>query len=390
MSSAAAPITAPPALAGLLSQPGHADWDEARRPWNLAFDQQPAACAHPASADDVVALMALAREHGLRVAAQGTGHAAGPMGPLDGTLLVRMDRMRAVTIDPDARIARAEGGALWEDVVAGAAEHGLAALAGSSPDVGVVGYTLGGGLSWLGRTHGFAANNVAAIELVTADGRHLRADHEHEPDLFWALRGGGGNFGVVTAIELRLVPVTEVHAGILWWPIERGAEVLQAWRALTASGVPDALTTVGRFLKFPPIPEIPEAVRGKSFVVVEAIHLGDAAEADALLAPLRALEPVMDTCATIPASQLAALHMDPDHPVPGIGDGFLLESLPEEAVDAFVAAAGANSGFPLLSAEVRHIGGAFGREHPDHGAVGAADAEYAFFAVSIAPTPELG
>ena len=155
-----------------------------------------------------------AREHGLRVAAQGTGHNARPLGSLEDTVLVKTARMRQVSIDPVARIARAEAGAVWHEVIETAAEHGLAALAGSSPDVGVVGYTIGGGISWLGRAYGLAANNVEAIELVTADGRLVRADACTEPDLFWALRGGGGSFGVVTAIELRLFPIaTEQGAG---------------------------------------------------------------------------------------------------------------------------------------------------------------------------------
>ena len=172
------------------------------------------------SAHDVAVAIRFAREHGLRVAAQGTGHNARPLGSLDNTVLVKTARMRQVTIDPVARIARAEAGAVWHEVVEAAAEHGLAALAGSSPDVGVVGYTIGGGISWLGRSYGLSANNVEAIEVVTADGRLVRADACTEPDLFWALRGGGGSFGVVTAIELRLFPITEVYAGQLWWPAE--------------------------------------------------------------------------------------------------------------------------------------------------------------------------
>ena len=134
-----------------------------------------------------------------------------------------------IRIDPEARVARVEAGVVWLDVVHAAARHGLAALAGSSPDVGVAGYTLGGGMSFLGRRYGLAASNVLAIEMVTADGRLVRADHEHEPDLFWALRGGGGSFGVVTALEFRLFPLTHAYAGVLWYPIERGSEVLHTW-----------------------------------------------------------------------------------------------------------------------------------------------------------------
>ena len=296
----------------------------------------------PETPDDVIAAIAYARARGLRVAPQGTGHNAGPLGSLADTQLLRTDAMRGVRIDPSRRIARVQAGALWLDVVEAAAAHGLAALAGSSPDVGVVGYTLGGGVSWLGRRYGLAASHVEAIELVTADGRHRRVDHAHEPDLFWALRGGGGDFGVVTAIELRLLPMTHAYAGILSYPITRAHEVLHAWRELTQAQPPEELTTVGRFLQLPPIPEIPEPVRGKSFVVVEAYHVGDAAQADELLAPLRALGPVNDTVQTVPMPALSHIHMDPEQPVPGFSDGMLLGELPTTAaVDAIVAAAGA-------------------------------------------------
>ena len=246
------------------------------------------------------AAVLFAREFGLRVAAQGTGHGAGPLGSLEDTILLKTERMRGVSVDPARRTARVQAGTVWVEVVEVAAQHGLAALAGSSPDVGVVGYTLGGGISFLGRRYGLAANHVSAIELVTADGRLVRADREHEPDLFWALRGGGGSFGVVTSIELELFPITQAYAGILWYPIERGPEVLRAWRELTQSDLPDELTTVGRFVNLPPIPEIPEPVRGKSFAIVEAYHLGDPVHADELLAPLRALGPVNDTITTVP------------------------------------------------------------------------------------------
>jgi len=267
--------------------------------------------------------------------------------------------------------------------------HGLAALAGSSPDVGVAGYTLGGGMSFLGRRYGLAANNVRAIEMVTADGRRVRADREHESDLFWALRGGGGSFGIVTAIEFRLFPITEAYAGILWYPMERGSEVLHAWAELTRGGPPDELTTVGRFLNFPPIPQIPEPIRGKSFVIVEAYHLGDPAQADALLAPLRGLGPVNDTIATVPIPALSHLHMDPEQPVPGAGDGLMIDQLPSDAIDAFVQAAGPDAAFPLLSVEIRHLGGEFARARPGNGALASIDAGYVLYAVGMTPVPEL-
>jgi UDP-N-acetylenolpyruvoylglucosamine reductase len=372
-------------LDGDVVGPGDPDWDDARLAWNLAVDQRPAAVAIPTSAEDVAAVVAFARAEGLRVAPQGTGHNAGAIGDLANTILLKTHRMRGVTIDPEARVARAEAGVIWIEVVEAAAEHGLAALAGSSPDVGVVGYTLGGGLSWLARKHGIGANQVTAIEVVTASGDIVRTDWANEPDLFWALRGGGGSFAIVTAIEFNLFPITEVYAGILWYPVEEAAEVLKAWRNWTED-LPDEMTSVGRILQFPPIPEIPEPVRGQSFVVVEAIWLGEPEEGERLLAPLRALGPVMDTVATMPVEGLSRLHMDPEEPVPGAGDGGMLNEVDDELIDRFVERI---VGAPILSAEIRHLGGAVARRSSQHGALNSFDAPYLMFAVGLTPTPEL-
>ena len=373
--------------AGGIVRPGDADYDQARLAWNLACDQRPAAIATPADPAGVATAIAYARENGLRVAVQSTGHGAGPLGDLSDSLLLKTSRMREVAIDPDRRIARAGGGAWWIDVTEPAGQHGLAALAGSSPDVGVAGYTLGGGLSWMARQHGFGANQVTAIELVTADGRHLRVDADNHPDLFWALRGGGGAFGVVTAIEMRLVLVREIYAGMLLYPIGRAAEVLKAWREL-ADELPDAVTSLGRLLWLPPIPEIPEPLRGRAFVGVEVAALLEHAEAEALVAPLRALDPEMDTLGVIPASGLGKLHMDPEHPVPGAGDGMLLADIDADGIDALLAATGTRDRYPLLSIEIRQLGGALSRSHPEHGAVGPWDAGFAMYGVGIVPVPQ--
>jgi FAD/FMN-containing dehydrogenase len=376
------------ALNGRVVLPEHGNWDEARRAWNLAVDQQPAAVVFPETAEDVIATVELARALGLRVTAQATGHNAGPLGSLEDTVLVKTERMRQIEINPETRIAQIEGGVRSLELTEAAAQHGLSPLPGSSPDVGVVGYTLGGGLSWFGRKYGLAANNVHAIELVTADGRLVRADHDHEPDLFWALRGGGGNFGIVTALELQLITISDAYAGILWWPIERDQEILHAWAELTRRELPDELTTLGRYLRLPPLPDIPEPVRGKSFVVVEVIHLGESEQADELLAPLRALDPVMDTIQRTPTPALSQMHMDPDHPVPATGDGILLQTLPPEAIDEIIRAAGAAASSPLVSLELRQLGGELGRARPENGALAAVHADYALYAVGIAPTPE--
>jgi hypothetical protein len=376
-------------LQGDYITPDDAGWDEARLAWNLAVDQQPAAVALPESADDVARIVRHARANGLRVAAQGTGHNAHPLAEqLADTVLVKTQRMRAVEIDPVARRARVEAGALWIDVMLPAGEHGLAPLAGSSPDVGVVGYSLGGGISWIGRRYGLSANSVAAIELVNAEGEQVRASADENPELFWALRGGGGSFGVVTAIEIELYPVAELYAGWLIFPVERAGEVLNAYREWVRS-VPDEVTSLARFLNVPPFPEIPEPIRGRRLVVVEAAMIMDEAEAGALLAPLRALGPEIDTFGTIPAAELSHLHMDPPQPVPGMGDHLLLEDLTPAAIDQAVRVAGADAPIPLLMVEFRHLGGAIGRAEPGNGATAAIDAEFAMFTVGMTPVPEL-
>ena len=371
-------------LKGAVTVPGDVGWDAARQAWNLAVDQRPVAVAEPETVADVVAIVNFARERSLRVAAQGTGHAASALAEasLHDTILVKTHRMRVVEIDPDSRRARAQAGALWADVVGPASEHGLAALAGSSHDVGVVGYCLGGGLSWLARKHGLAANSVTAVQIVTADGRVVLADAHHDADLFWAVRGGGGSFGIVTAVELELHPVDELYAGMLAYPVERAAEVLRAWREWVRT-VPDEATSVGRVLHFPPLEEVPEPMRGQSFVVVEMAYLGDEASASELLAPLRALPPAMDTFAPATPADLLALHMDPPHAVPGVGDGALLDVVPGEAIDALVAVSGADT--PLLSVELRHLGGALERAPQGHGALATLEGDFALFAVGIAP-----
>lgn len=393
MTTSARPTLTPSGVAstlhGKVVLPAHNQWDEARRAWNLALDQRPSAVVLPDSAGDVAAAVLFARERGQRIAVQGTGHGASPLAGLEDSILIKTERMRGVAVDPVRRIARIEAGVVWQEVVEAAAAHGLAALQGSSPDVGVVGYTLGGGLSFMGRKHGLAANHVRAIEVVTAGGVLVRTDREHEPDLFWALRGGGGSFGVVTALELELLPITEIYAGHLWFPLDRAPEVLGAWSELTRGAVPDELTTVGRILNLPPIPEIPEPLRGQSFTVVEAYHLGDPAIADRALAPLRALGPVNDTIASIPMTELSHVHMDPEEPVPGMGDGLTLDALPPAALDELIAVAGAGSRFPLLSVELRHLGGELSRVRPDSGALPSLEANYVTFAVGMVPVPEL-
>ncbi len=233
-----------------ILSPTDAGWDGARGTFNLLIDQQPRAIALPSDAREVAASISYARRHGLRVAPQSTGHNAGPLGSLEDTLIVNTSGLTGVSIDAAARRVRAGTATRWRDVVPALSDLGLAALHGSSPDVGIAGYSLGGGIGWLARKHGMQANAVTAIELVTAEGQLVRTDAAHEPELFWALRGGGGNFGVVTALEFEVLPVRSVYAGALFFPLERAAEVLHTWTG-AAAGSPGGDDHVGEHHPLP-------------------------------------------------------------------------------------------------------------------------------------------
>jgi FAD/FMN-containing dehydrogenase len=211
--------------------PGDASYDGARMPWNVAVDQRPAAVAYPRNADEVSAVVRAAAEAGLRVAPQSTGHNAGPLAArgLDDVVVLRTSDMNLAIADPEAGIVRVEGGAIWEPAVQAAAAYDRAVLHGSSPDVGIAGYTLGGGIGWYARTHGLATNSLTAVELVIGDGTQVRASADENPALFWALRGGGGSFGVVTALELRTFPISSAYAGMMIWDISHAESVLREW-----------------------------------------------------------------------------------------------------------------------------------------------------------------
>jgi hypothetical protein len=379
-------LTVSAAQFGLAEQvvlPGDEAWDGARQAWNLAADQHPAAVAIPTSAEGLTSAVRFARANRLRIAVQGTGHGAHALGSLADAVLLKTSALRQVRIDPERRRAHVQAGAQWQDVIGPAAKHGLAALAGSSPNVGVAGYSLGGGVGWLGRRFGLCSESIRSADVLTADGTPRRVDAEHDPDLFWALRGGGGSFAVVTGLELELFPARELYAGDLFWPLERAHEVLDAWRTWV-DGVPDEMTSLGRILRVPPLPGVPEGLRGRAFVLVEAAYLGSEADGAALLRPLRELGPEIDTVTTMPPPGLRALHMDPETPVPGVGDGTLLTSFPTEAADRVLEIVGEATESMLLSVEVRHLGGALAASRPGQGALAPLDAAFAIYGVGIA------
>jgi hypothetical protein len=374
-------------ITGTVVAPGDRGWDAARQTFNVLTDQQPVAIVFPADEHDVVAAVEYARDRGLRIAPQATGHNAGPLGSLDETIIVHVSQLTEVSIDAEARRVRVGAGAKWELVTAQLSELGLAALHGSSPDVGIAGYSLGGGMGWLARKYGLQANSVTAIELVTADGRLVRTDAEHEPDLFWALRGGGGNFGVVTAIEFAVYPVAELYAGVMFFPFERSPEVLHAWAELLPT-LPDEMMTWTAILHFPDIPDVPAPVRGGSFTIVFAAYEGSEADGRALLAPIRDLGPVMDTFAMVPPIALGELAMDPHDPLPYKTTHHLLGELGPDAVDELLAAAGPGSGSSLVMVQLRHMGGAMARVSPGAGARATLEGEVSLFGLGVIDSEE--
>ncbi|HYG95899.1 MAG TPA: FAD-binding oxidoreductase [Solirubrobacterales bacterium] len=377
------------AVAGRIATPNDSDWDEARMAWNLAADQHPEAVAFVESAEDAAAVVRFAAANDLRVTAQGSGHGALSLRSLENTILVKTERMRGIEVDAEAQTARVEAGVLSLELAEAAGAKGLASLPGSSPDVCVTGYTLGGGLSWFGRRYGFACNRLRAVELVTADGEARTVDAENEPDLFWALRGGGGSYGIVTALHLNLVPVADAYAGALLFPAEVGAEGIRTYRDW-AAGVSEDVTSIVRFLRPPDIPDVPEFIRGKALLTIDAACIGDQATGEATIAPLREIgEPILDTFGQIPSSALGKIHMDPEQPVPGLGHHRALRELSDEAIDAFVGVAGPDSGTPLLLTELRQLGGALGRPDPDGGALSHLDAQWVMYGVGMAMGPEM-
>ncbi|SEH10567.1 FAD-binding oxidoreductase [Thermoleophilum album] len=373
-------ISTPSTTAVKIVGPSDPDWDATRQVFNLAFDLRPAGIALPRNAAEVAVAIEYARERGLRVAPQATGHNAEAFGAaLDDTMLVDVRRLQELAIDPGGQRVRTGAGVKWGRVTPVLSEHGLAVLHGSSPEVGVAGYSLGGGMGWLSRKYGLQASSVTAIEVVTADGALRRVDAADEPDLFWALRGGNGNYGVVTAIEFRAYPVEELYAGALFFPFERAEEVLRAWTELAPSA-PEELMTWCSLFQFPDLPFVPEPVRGGSFAVVLGAYLGDEQDGRELLGAVRQLGPVIDTFALVPPAALGDLAMDPPMPLPLALTSALLNEVP---IAELLAAVGPDSGSPLALVQLRQMGEAMARLAPHAGARATLPGNYCLLALGV-------
>lgn len=376
-------------LRGVAYAPGEEGYDEASRAWNLNAEQHPAIVVVAEGAADVLAAVRFARELGMGVGVMATGHGVGV--PCDGGVLINTSRMTGVRVDPVARTARVEAGALWRDVMPEAQAHGLAGLVGSASHVGVVGYTMGGGFGWLGRKYGLNAASVREADVVTAEGELLRVSAEEYPDLFWGLKGGGGNFGIVTSLEFDLYPLTTVYGGNVFYPVEKAAEVLDLYARWNAD-LPGEMTTGVAFLNIPPLPFLPEPLQGRSVITVRGCYSGEKPEdGEELFRPMREKfgEPIMDTFGVMPYAAMDSISMDPVDPMGAIQHSEMLRDLSPEAIDTLVEVAGADSGSPLIMLEIRQLGGALARTPEGLNPMGSGDAKFIMNGIGATFTPEM-
>jgi FAD/FMN-containing dehydrogenase len=375
-------------ISGQVIAPQDAGYDGARQPWNLTVDQRPRLIVVARTSTDIVEAVRFAAEQGLDVAVMAGGH--GTIRPADDSLLIVISGLTEVRIDPAAQTAWIGGGVKWGRVLEQTQAVGLAPLLGSSPDVGAVGYTLGGGMGWLARKYGLSTDSVNCFELVTADGGLVNASATENPDLFWALRGGGGNFGIVTGMEIRLYPVTTVYGGNLIYPIEAAKDVYARYRDWITNA-PDELTSSVVLMNFPPVPAVPEPLRGKSFAMVRGLYAGPVEEGETLLKHWRDWKtPLVDEFRAMPFSEVATVSKDPVDPLPAQSSGAWLKDLGDETAAVLIEYTVPRGGPPLLAfAEVRHAGGAISKVDPESAAYGNREALYSLQVIAPAPTPEI-
>ncbi len=369
--------------AGAVLAPGEPGFDEHRLAWNLAFEHHPAVIVKPTDGGDVAVAVGHAAEVGLAVAVQATGH--GVIRPADDAMLIVMTDVDDVVVDPENWTARIGAGAKWQKVLDLATALGLAPLLGSTPDVGAVGYTLGGGMGWLARKYGLSADHVRSIDIVTADGVLRTASPESESELFWALRGGGaGSLGVVTSIEIDLVPVTSIYAGNLLYPAGMARDVFARYREWLPA-IPDELTSSVCLMNFPPIEDVPEIIRGRSFTIVRGAFIGSDAEGEHLLRHWRRWRiPELDMWGRIPMAEIATVSNDPLDPMPAVVTTEWVDDITDRLADILTRAVFEQDGpSPVLFAELRHAGGAMARAPEVPNAYGNRERRHLLEAVGI-------
>ncbi|SIS04436.1 FAD-binding oxidoreductase [Williamsia sterculiae] len=371
-------------ITGTVALPGEPGYDRCT-PWNVAVPVTPAAVISAANATDVAETVRFARAAGLRVAVQTTGHGASPVA--DDTILVLTADLDQCVVDPATATARVGAGVTWQRVMDEATPHGLAPLAGSSPDVGVVGFLTGAGIGPLVRTHGLSSDHVLSFDLVTGNGEMVHVTPDTQPELFWGLRGGKSTLGIVTAVEFSMPAISEFYAGTLFFDGADADVVVQGWRRWTAE-MPHHASTSLALLQLPPLPHVPAPLAGRFTVAVRFASVADAETAAAVLAPMRAVAPALiDTAGMMPYAAMAAIHADPVDPMPTREHTALLRELTPETVQTLLEVAGPRAESPQVIVELRLLGGALNRPTAHPSAFCHRDAEYSLLAIGVLAPP---
>jgi FAD/FMN-containing dehydrogenase len=362
-------------LAGAVYEPGDPEYAEACTLFNSMIERRPALVARCAAPDDAIAALAFSRRQNLELAVRAGGHSVAGLSLVDDGLVIDVRGMSDVAVDPERRIARVGAGATWAELDRATHQHGLATTGGRVSTTGVAGLTLGGGSGWLERKHGLACDNLLAVELVTADGELVRASQEENPDLFWAHRGGGGNFGVVTSFELRLHPLaSEVIAGLALYPAEHGRELLALYRDVM-NDAPEELSLAYLYLTAPAEPDVPEHLHGRLVVAIAGMYVGSVDEGEAALRELRAFgPPEVDFFAPMPYPEFQCMLDDP----PGYRNYWTDEHLTDLTDEAIEAIAGRAEELPAGPAQLFIVawGGAVARVSEETSPLAGRDAAF--------------
>jgi FAD/FMN-containing dehydrogenase len=373
-------------VTGAVFVPSDPGFREELATWVTNVEHNPDVVVGAASESDIVEAIRFARANHLTVDVLSTGH--GAEAPSPANLIITTRRLLNIEIDPVSRIASLGAGVRWRDLVPAAAQHGLAGIAGASSSVGVVGYLLGGGLGPLARSHGFSSDYVRGFSVVTGDGELVTADESHHPELFWALRGGKRQLGVVTEMRLALVEMSTLYAGSLLFEAESIERVLRVWVDYTASA-PDEVTTSVAVMRLPDFPQVPKPMRGKTFLALRFAYAGDAADGEKFASPLRGAAPVfLDSVGRIAVTAMDTIHNDPPDPGPGWVHGRMLSAIDHNFADVLLDLVGPQARVPFVVVELRHLGGATRRDVVGGSAVGGRNADFALALVGV-PNPEL-
>jgi FAD/FMN-containing dehydrogenase len=377
-------------LSGDVILPGDPGYDDARKVFNSMIDRRPAVIARCASTDDVVAAVRFGADNDLPIAVRSGGHSVAGMSICDAGILVDLGGLKRIEVDRATRTARARGGVLWGEFDAATQEHGLHTPGGRVTTTGVGGFTTGGGYGWTSSKHGLTCDNLISAEVVLADGRVITASQEENADLFWGIRGGSGNFGVVTDFEFQLHELGPiVLAGLALWPLERASEVFRGWRDYV-DAAPDELSTACVMITAPPEDFVPDRLKGQVAVGMAAMYVGDPEEGAGVVQPLKDLGPEVDLIQPMPYTAFQAI-LDPSAP-PGMRNywrGEYMSRLPDEAIDTFVAHAPdvAAAGMPLSQMIIFRIGQGVTAISDDATAFSHRDADYLFHPISVWENP---